>query len=84
MDSDGERVPNMEAACDIGWGAGDHECSFGFRLSVGSHCGLEESLVEPPVIPSGLDGDGIVAVRHWGGEVCSEPGNIKGQIREKL
>jgi hypothetical protein len=67
-------VANVQASGYI-WGrGGDNEqpsgldCRLSLRVLV--ELGLEESGLEPPVVPRGLDGDGVVARRHRARDVC--------------
>lgn len=67
LDGECEGVPDVQGAGDVGWGEGDNECGFAvLGLAVGAHLGFVEALLLPPVVPGRLDGNGVVACRHWG------------------
>lgn len=66
----------MKAAGDIGRGCWDDK-SLAIMLVDASLLeegelvfGLEEALGSPPVVPSGLDGDGVVSRSHGLRKVC--------------
>ena len=64
MDGNGEGVPDVEASRNVRGRGRDHEQAFGFDLAVFRELRGEEALRIPPVVPRGLDGDGVVTTCH--------------------
>lgn len=60
-----QRVPDVQASCDIWWGRRDDEDALVLGAPVRAGLRREETLGIPPVVPRGLDGDGVVSVAHW-------------------
>ena len=64
-------MANVEASGDIWRGRGDDEDAFRLDLAVRGQLRREEALRVPPVVPSSLDSDRVVASGHRLREVLS-------------